>query len=147
VVRSAAAYRVDELWCCGSTPSMTASSTQKVAMGTDRYMTVHYCDTTMEALGAARAAGYRIVALELASESQPLHLRDANDDVAMVIGHEDHGVSKAVLAACDEAVFLPQLGKVGSLNVAVSTAIAIYELRRHEWTTGVVNTSLDDNDT
>jgi tRNA (guanosine-2'-O-)-methyltransferase len=30
--------------------------------------------------------------------------------------------------------FLPQLGRVGSLNVATATSIALYELRRREWT-------------
>jgi tRNA (guanosine-2'-O-)-methyltransferase len=29
--------------------------------------------------------------------------------------------------------FLPQLGRVGSLNVATAAAIAVYELRRKEW--------------
>jgi tRNA (guanosine-2'-O-)-methyltransferase len=38
-----------------------------------------------------------------------------------------------MLAACDAVAFLPQLGRVGSLNVATATAIAIYELRRQEW--------------
>jgi tRNA (guanosine-2'-O-)-methyltransferase len=50
-----------------------------------------------------------------------------------VIGHEDHGVGKAALAACDGAVYLPMLGKVGSLNVATATAIALYEVRRSSW--------------
>jgi tRNA (guanosine-2'-O-)-methyltransferase len=30
--------------------------------------------------------------------------------------------------------FVPQLGRVGSLNVAHAAAIAVYELRRREWT-------------
>jgi tRNA (guanosine-2'-O-)-methyltransferase len=133
IIRTSAAYRVDDLWCCGPTPAIDTSSTQKVAMGTDRYLAVHRTETTAEALTDARANGYRIVALELASEANPLHERTATDDIALVVGHEDHGINKAVLAACDEAVYLPQLGKVGSLNVAVSTAIALYELRRTEW--------------
>jgi tRNA (guanosine-2'-O-)-methyltransferase len=28
---------------------------------------------------------------------------------------------------------VPQLGRVGSLNVAVAAAIALYETRRQEW--------------
>jgi tRNA (guanosine-2'-O-)-methyltransferase len=49
------------------------------------------------------------------------------------VGHEDHGVSAAALAACDEAAYLPLAGKVGSLNVATAVAIALYEVRRREW--------------
>ena len=40
--------------------------------------------------------------------------------------------------ACDEVAFVPLLGKVGSLNVATAASIALYELRRREWSgTGV----------
>ncbi len=53
---------------------------------------------------------------------------------APVVGHEDRGCSPATLAACDVVAFLPQLGKVGSLNVATATSIACYEVRRRAWT-------------
>jgi tRNA (guanosine-2'-O-)-methyltransferase len=50
--------------------------------------------------------------------------------VCLVVGHEDRGLSKTALAACDQVVFLPQLGRIGSLNVATATSIAIWEVRR-----------------
>jgi tRNA (guanosine-2'-O-)-methyltransferase len=30
--------------------------------------------------------------------------------------------------------YIPQIGKVGSLNVAAAAAIACYEVRRQDWT-------------
>jgi tRNA (guanosine-2'-O-)-methyltransferase len=50
-----------------------------------------------------------------------------------VVGHEDRGVPAATLASCDEVAFIPQLGRIGSLNVATATAIALYEVRRRAW--------------
>ena len=44
------------------------------------------------------------------------------------------GCSPAALAACDAVAFLPQLGRVGSLNVATAASIACYEVRRRAWT-------------
>ena len=38
------------------------------------------------------------------------------------------------LSAADEVAFIPQLGRVGSLNVATAAAVAIYEARRRAWT-------------
>jgi tRNA (guanosine-2'-O-)-methyltransferase len=29
--------------------------------------------------------------------------------------------------------FIPQLGRIGSLNVATAAAIALYEVRRRDW--------------
>jgi tRNA (guanosine-2'-O-)-methyltransferase len=34
---------------------------------------------------------------------------------------------------CDVLAYLPLVGKVGSLNVATATGIALYEVRRQEW--------------
>jgi tRNA (guanosine-2'-O-)-methyltransferase len=38
-----------------------------------------------------------------------------------------------VLDACDTVAFIPQLGKVGSLNVSTAAGIALYELNRRRW--------------
>jgi tRNA (guanosine-2'-O-)-methyltransferase len=62
-----------------------------------------------------------------------LHQLSAGPDICLAVGHEDHGLSAATLAACDAVAFLPQLGRVGSLNVATACAIALYELRRQSW--------------
>ena len=56
--------------------------------------------------------------------------------MCLAVGHEDRGLSRAVLDACTEVAFIPQLGRIGSLNVASAAAIAIYETRRREWATG-----------
>ena len=38
-------------------------------------------------------------------------------------------------AAVATVTYIPQVGRVGSLNVAVAAAIALAEVRRREWTT------------
>jgi tRNA G18 (ribose-2'-O)-methylase SpoU len=45
-----------------------------------------------------------------------------------VVGHEDHGVTKATLAACDAAVFIPMYGKGRSLNVAMSLGVVAFHV-------------------
>ncbi len=74
-----------------------------------------------------------MVGLELADDAVPLHHLRPGPDVCLALGHEDHGLSPATLAACDAVAFLPQIGRIGSLNVATAAAIAIYELRRQGW--------------
>jgi tRNA (guanosine-2'-O-)-methyltransferase len=136
IIRTAAALRVEDVWLAGRTPDPDDPKVGKTALGTQRYVTFHRAATGPDAVGAARAAGYRPIALELADGAVPLHeLAAADDDVCLVLGHEDRGCAPGTLAACDAVAYLPLLGKVGSLNVAAAAAIACYEVRRQTWTT------------
>ncbi len=134
ITRTAAAFRVEHLYLAGNTLSPGHSKAGKTSMGTQRYLTWTTFEHGAEAAAAARADGFAVVGLELASGAVALHQLAAGEDVCIVIGHEDRGVTPATLAACDQIAFIPQLGRVGSLNVATATAIAVYELRRREWT-------------
>jgi tRNA (guanosine-2'-O-)-methyltransferase len=133
IVRTAAAYRVEHAWLVGATPELDDAKVRKTALGCDRYLTWERCEWVTDALAAARAAGFSPIALELADGASPLHELAPASDVCLVVGHEDRGLAPATLDACDAAVYVPMLGKVGSLNVATATAIALYELRRQRW--------------
>jgi tRNA (guanosine-2'-O-)-methyltransferase len=134
IVRTAAAYRVEHLYLAGTTISPSSQKSGKVSMGTERYLSWTSFESGPEAADAAREDGFSVVGLELADAAVPMHLLSAGPDVCLAIGNEDHGLSPATLAACDAVTFLPLLGRVGSLNVATAAAIALYELRRQEWT-------------
>ena len=43
------------------------------------------------------------------------------------MGNEQNGLSNKVLNQCDQLIKMPMLGKSDSLNLAVSTGIALYE--------------------
>ena len=135
VVRTASAERVEHLYLIEAA-SPEAPKAAKTAMGTERYVAWSAFDDAASAMAAARGDGYRIVAVELASEARPLHELDLTGAVALALGNENHGLSAPVLEGCDAVGFIPQLGRVGSLNVAAATAIAVYEARRQQWTRG-----------
>jgi tRNA (guanosine-2'-O-)-methyltransferase len=63
----------------------------------------------------------------------PLHEAPLDGDVCLVLGNEDRGCSAGLLAAADAVAYIPQAGRVGSLNVAAAAAIALAEVRRREW--------------
>lgn len=130
MVRTSAVMGVGELYLVTGTASPRSSKAQKTAMGTDRYLRWREYDDLAAAVGAARSDGFRIVGLELADEAKPLADLDLVRDVCLLVGHEDRGITPAGLALCDDVGYIPQLGRVGSLNVATATAIACYEVRR-----------------
>jgi len=130
IVRTAAAMNVDHVWMVGATPPITHPKVQKTALGTHRYLSWTTTDAIDDAVKVARGDGYTVVGVELAEGARPMAELESSADVALVMGHEDRGLSKSALAACDQLAYIPQLGKVASLNVATAASIALYEMRR-----------------
>lgn len=135
IIRTAAAFGVDDVWLCGDTAEPGHPSARKTALGTDRLLTLRRAPA-VAAAAAARADGYRVIAIELASDAIPLQDAPLDGNICLALGNEDHGCSAALLAAADVVAYIPQPGKVGSLNVAAAAAIAMAEVRRREWSAG-----------
>lgn len=133
VLRSAAAFAADTVWLAGATSDPTRPQVGKTALGTERKLHLVRTSTAAEAAEAARQEGYRVVAVELTDDAEPFHRAELEGDVCLVLGGEDHGCSRALLAAADAVAYIPLPGRVGSLNVAVAGAVAMAEARRREW--------------
>jgi len=133
IIRTSAALGAEHLWLVGATESPGHTKTNKTAMGTQRYVTWTAVEGPAEAIAAARADGYSVIGVELAEDALPLHEIDLSGDVCLVVGHEDRGLSKVALSGCDKLGYIPQVGKVGSLNVGVAASIAFAETRRQGW--------------
>lgn len=134
IIRSAAAYRAEHLWIAEGSTGPENSKVGKTALGTDRFIDITTVPDPAAIAVAAHAAGYRLIGVELATGAVPMHELDLRGDVCLMVGHEDRGLSKAGFEACDALGFLPQLGRVGSLNVATAASIAMYEWARQQWT-------------
>ena len=130
LVRSAAAYNVETIWAVPPSPGIDHAGVAKTALGTSRLVDFVERPDGRSAISDARKAGYTIVAIELASGAVPLYSIELGPAVCLVLGHEDRGVHRDTLAEVDHIGFLPQLGKVGSLNVSQAGTTALYEAAR-----------------
>jgi tRNA (guanosine-2'-O-)-methyltransferase len=134
LLRSAAAYNAEAVWLVPPTPGPDHPGVAKTALGSDRFATCLAAASGTEAVRDARRAGFAIVAVELTAEAGPLFALDLPDAVCLVLGHENRGVHRDTLSQVDHVAFLPQLGRIGSLNVAQAGTIALYEVARQAWT-------------
>jgi tRNA (guanosine-2'-O-)-methyltransferase len=133
IFRTAAALGAEQIWLCGDSATPEHPSARKTALGTDRLVAWDSGLSAAEAAAAAAGSGLAVVAIELASGALPLHEAPLDGDVCLALGHEDRGCSPALLAAASAVAYIPQTGRVGSLNVAAAAAIALAEARRREW--------------
>jgi 23S rRNA (guanosine2251-2'-O)-methyltransferase len=60
----------------------------------------------------------------------PMWQADLSGGLALVFGAEGKGLRPLVRKMCDDAVSIPLLGRVESLNVSVAAAVLLYEARR-----------------
>lgn len=128
IFRVADAVGLTELVLTGITPTPPNPTIDKVG----RYKSIKapwgYEKDPLAAIAQLKANGYQIVAVELTETAVPYHQYDYAPKTCLVVGHEDHGVTKAVLNACDAAVFLPMYGSGLSLNVHVALSIVLYHM-------------------
>jgi tRNA (guanosine-2'-O-)-methyltransferase len=134
IIRTAAAFSAEHVWLCGSTAPLRHPGVAKTALGTQRLVEATLEPNPVAAAKAASAAGLRVVAVELATGAVPLSEAPLDGDVCLALGNEDRGCTAALLAAADAVTYIPQSGRVGSLNVAVAAAVAMAEARRRAWT-------------
>ena len=55
---------------------------------------------------------------------------DYQEPVLLVMGNEQQGLEDDMAAACSTLIRIPQAGQADSLNLAVATGVALYEIRR-----------------
>jgi tRNA G18 (ribose-2'-O)-methylase SpoU len=77
------------------------------------------------------AAGFELAALALSDAAVGLdvYVADRPERVALLLGSEGAGLSRAALDSADRVVTIPMAGGVDSLNVASATAVALWALR------------------
>jgi tRNA G18 (ribose-2'-O)-methylase SpoU len=76
-------------------------------------------------------AGFHVAALALADDAVTLDAfeLDPPERLAIALGTEGDGLSRAALAAADTVLTIPMLHGVDSLNVASASAVALWSLR------------------
>jgi TrmH family RNA methyltransferase len=78
----------------------------------------------------AKRHGARLIGTHLTADAVDYREADYRQPLVLVMGNEQQGLTDTLAAACDQLVRIPMRGKADSLNLAVSTALMIYEALR-----------------
>jgi tRNA G18 (ribose-2'-O)-methylase SpoU len=131
IFRTSDGVLLKKLILTGYTPTPPRKEIDKTALGATRSVPWEYVKEPREAIRRAREAGIKTYCLEITDAAIPYHsVKPSDFPLSLVIGNEITGVSRDVIAECDAALEIPQLGIKQSLNVAVAYGIAIFELSR-----------------
>ena len=129
--RSSDAFAVDRVVLCGICDCPPSAAIHKSALGAEFSVPWCHYDSTLEAVAALRAEGYKIFSVEQTVGSISLgdFHREPGCKYALVFGNEVDGVQQAVVDASDGAIEIPQYGTKHSLNVSVSVGVVLWQFR------------------
>jgi len=130
IFRTADAGAAAHLHLCGMTAYPPNLKLQKTALGATDYVPwTHYAETA-DAIAALQAQQIPCVAVEAADGAVDYTQFDWPRPVAIVFGHEVHGVSPEIIAQCDATVRIPMQGFKNTINVATAFGVVFFEVLR-----------------
>ena len=127
IFRSAAALGMDAVLLTKNCCDPYNRRSVRVSMGTVFQIPWTYIDD----VAALKNYGFKTCAMALTDESVSIDDEKLNSEkkLAVVLGAEGDGLSKTTITACDYTVKIPMYHGVVSLNVAVASAVAFWQLR------------------
>ncbi len=128
--RLADAFGIDKIIFCGTLPNLNSNRLKRTARNTHNSVKFEYFKSSVKTIQDYRDSGYRILALEITSQSKSIqHFNySASDNILLIAGNERHGISEEVLKISEEAYHIEMFGENSSMNVAQSVGIALYEI-------------------
>lgn len=128
--RTCDAFNIEKLYLCGITAQPPHKEISKTALGATESVDWQYVENVADLAQELKDIGYTLVLLEQVDSSILLHNVDFKhyDKIALFVGNEVFGISDELLNIADLAVEIPQFGTKHSLNVAVATGIALWEI-------------------
>jgi tRNA G18 (ribose-2'-O)-methylase SpoU len=129
IFRTADALGVSKIVLGGYTPDPENNSKiSKTALGAEKSIKWEKACRTTVAIKKIRKKGFRIIALEQTEKSHNVIKYKPSFPLALLLGNETAGLSKAMLTKADEVIEIPMLGIKESLNVSVAFGIAGFML-------------------
>jgi tRNA G18 (ribose-2'-O)-methylase SpoU len=130
IFRTADAGGINKIILTGITGKPDDEKVKKVALGAEESVPWEHHWQAWRIVDKLKREGFQIVALEQTKKSIPYDKFKPKFPLLLIVGNEIKGISKSLLKRADKIIHLPMAGKKESLNVAIATGIAIYEINK-----------------
>lgn len=128
--RTADALGIEKIFLCGISGTPPRQKISKTALGAESWTPWEYRKYAWRLVEELQEQSMCVVCLEQARGSIDIARFRPKFPLALVVGNEVNGVSRAVLQRANTIVHIPMHGQKESLNVAVALGVALYEISR-----------------
>ena len=133
IIRTAAATEVDGLWLSSDSVDLYSPKVLRASVGEWFRVPVETDRDLLDLARMQRSQGIQIIATT-AKASKTYWELDFTRPSLIFLGNEGSGLSQELIDIADEEVKIPLYNGVESLNVAVATALLLYEAKRQQLT-------------
>ncbi len=130
IIRTADAAGASGVIMVGETTDPFSLETVRATMGSVFAVPVTHASVD-EFLAWKKNAGVSVVATHLAGAVDYRTIDYKKKPVVLLMGNEQSGLPGALASQADALARIPQQGRADSLNLAVATAVMLFEARRH----------------
>ena len=129
MIRNAECFGAEKIILTGLCPTPEQTQVKKTAMGADEMLHWKYHKKAVNALQKLKERGYTIWAIETVKTAKTISsFEQIPTPLALVFGHELHGLSLEVLKLCDEIIKVSLYGRKNSLNVSSCQCAILNEI-------------------
>jgi len=126
VVRSAAGFGAHGVLIPERRAAGMTAAAWKTSAGAAARVPVAQTVNLVRQLKAYQRVGLMVVGLAADGTTSLPDLDLADGPLVLVVGSEDHGLSRLVAETCDVLVSIPMAGQLESLNAGVAASVALY---------------------
>lgn len=131
VLRTADAAGVNAVILLGNSTHHYNKNSIRGARGAVGRIPIYYCTDDFELMDILHAHHFKIMGTSARFQSSNFYdIQYDYDNIAVVIGNESNGVRKEILDLCTDYVKIPMAEGQSSLNIAVASALIMYEYDR-----------------
>ena len=130
IIRTADAAGASGVILVGDCTDPFSLETVRATMGSVFAIPVAHASVD-EFLGWKKSAEVSVVATHLAGSVDYRTINYSKKPVVLLMGNEQSGLPPELASKADQLARIPQQGRADSLNLAIATAVMLFEARRH----------------
>ena len=128
VARSAAAFDFQTIFLPKKRSVQITEKTFAISSGGMEYVNIVMYNSIFSLIKKIKNLGYWTIGLDMNSSNQIKDLDLKNQNIALIVGSEETGLSKEIQKKLDLIVDISMTNNMESLNASVATAIAMHEI-------------------
>lgn len=130
IMRNAVAFGVDRLVLSSDCVDIYSPKVVRASMGAFFKIKIDVVADLPSLIANIKKAGKNVFGAALEKESLILGKDKITSKDIIVLGNEGHGLSEKTLGECTNTVFIPMKENTESLNVAIASAILMWEISK-----------------